>query len=387
MFVFKLTPRYGRLLIASLTLIACAVIFIHYAQHKEDGERDLNRLQGTWRLVEYKTGWGKVPVTEEFLWIFQENKFYRKSAYGQMTYEVRVDPMTNPKTLEMLPRFFNVSRKQSSPSYVIYKFEGERLLVAHSRVDGKYPQSFVPSKPDDKTSVVSCVETWERIDREGKIPEEMLRNFDDVSIKRSRNSEAETALVQFFIQFTKGKSLEVIRPFVADGKAEELLKVFANRSVDVPEDFDEMVKEWTARDAEIGERLTVNGELLKVGAEHFQDDRVLLVLQEKGADQQPFWLSRDGGRWKVDVTGFIAEKRSRDLGLFGGILVGMTQDRVRGRLNGYKLRRQLQSFEMIRETDSELIVDWRNESGKLVRHTWSFVDGKLVGYASEVRAQ
>lgn len=375
--------RLSVLLIASLALAANCPQWAR----ADDEKADLTRIQGTWRLVEYETSSGKHSQKKESLWVFKNDKLYRKSMYVESTFEFRLDAAATPKILEMLPRFSDIPRKQSSPEFAIYRFDGERLLIAESRVIGERPQSFFPSRTGDDENVVDFVLTLERIDREGKIPEEMLRNFDDVSIKRSRNSEAETALVQFFIQFTKGKSLEVIRPFVADGKAEELLKVFANRPVDVPEDFDEMVKEWTARDAEIGERLTVNGELLKVGAEHFQADRVLLVLQEKGADQQPFWLSRDGGRWKVDVTGFIAEKRSRDLGLFGGILVGMTQDRVRGRLNGYKLRRQLQSFEMIRETDSELIVDWRNESGKLVRHTWSFVDGKLVGYASEVRAQ
>lgn len=350
-------------------------------------DEDLARLQGTWRLIEYENSSGKRTQEKENLWVFSGRKLYKKNWLIETVYEVQIDPGKVPKLLEMTYRERGVPRNLFSPELAIYKFNGENLVIATSRITGKYPENFIPTAPDGMPGSVDFVLTLKRIDAKANIPDEMLKHFEDVPIQRTKNRQAEAALLKLIAGLISREPLEVIQPLVADGKATELLKRFDNIPVVDLGVVEDGLKRVTARDVVLGEQLTgSDGERFVVRDEHFGSSKILLVLQDNGVDGDVFWLHRVDGRWVVDVTGLIVEKHSRDLGLFGGIRVGMSRHRVQECLDHYRVSLRLAHYVVVKSADSELILDWQ-KNGSVVRHTFTFAKGRLSGYTSETLAE
>lgn len=350
-------------------------------------DEDLARLQGTWRLIEYENSSGKRTQEKENLWVFSGRKLYKKNWLIETVYEVQIDPGKVPKLLEMTYRKRGVPRNLFPPELAIYKFNGENLVIATSRITGKYPEDFIPTAPDGMPGSVDFVLTLKRIDAKANIPDEMLKHFEDVPIQRTKNRQAEAALLKLIAGLISREPLEVIQPLVADGKATELLKRFDNIPVVDLGVVEDGLKRVTARDVVLGEQLTgSDGERFVVRDEHFGSSKILLVLQDNGVDGDVFWLHRVDGRWVVDVTGLIVEKHSRDLGLFGGIRVGMSRHRVQECLDHYRVSLRLAHYVVVKSADSELILDWQ-KNGSVVRHTFTFAKGRLSGYTSETLAE
>ena len=298
--------------VAAVILVILTISHSHrgVAEAGED-EDELVRLQGTWKVVQFQNVYRTSVDERERYWVFAGPRLYRNvSAPLEGSYEVKVDAESDPKVLELYLRRLAEPRRDL-PECAIYKFDGERLIVATSRTKGKRPDAFIPGDAEDDSNVVNIIWTLERADKPVEIPEAMQKAFDDIETLRPKNREAEVALVKFLNLFLKRAPLEEIQPLVAEGKAKQLIDVVANDLPFPPGKMDETLKVMTVRDAFIGEKLRgPGGHWMLIKKDHFREDTALLVLQGNSI-QARFFLRKEDDGWKVDVTELIQAKQSK----------------------------------------------------------------------------
>lgn len=345
-------------------------------------EDDLARLQGTWRVVSTERDGVSKPMTSELLYVFSESRLYRKSKVNEAASTVVLDTSKSPKWMDETG-FLEDGHKDKTPVKIIYKFDGDSLLIANSRQPWETrPKSF--DTANDKTT--ASVTTLKKVSNNTAIPEHILKWYKEPSpIKTTENKAAEAVLRQVLVAFMTGEPVEKIRPLIINGTDDEIRELTKSKpTVDELTAITRGLAEITIRDIQLGERLIyADGSELLVEERHLGPNATLLMMVEDRVDQGFFALSKMEDHWKVDLSSLLREKRQASTGrrVFEGVRLRMTFARVQELLLGYKETRNYKSYSVSQPGDGTIVVEC-DDGIKRERHIFTFVDRKLARYTT-----
>ncbi len=152
------------------------------AKEPEKPKDDRERLQGSWHIVEVRTGEGpRSPreASKDQIWVFTRDKLvfnYADGSSTEMAYQV--DPKQTPKAIDLAP---TAVPEKGYTFKGIYEIDGDRLTVYYSRnvsPDAKRPARFDSEKlPGDRFFVLKRAP--KKVKDEDKQPEKVDEKPDE----------------------------------------------------------------------------------------------------------------------------------------------------------------------------------------------------------------
>jgi len=120
----------------------------------DDPKTDLNRLQGSWRVVSIEHDGKPSMAPEKVVWVFSDDYLVVKIA-GRANSKCRINlaPATTPKAIN---RYFTTAIEGDLILFTergIYRLDGEMLWVCIGEAAMDRPTEFA-SKPGSKTTLV-----------------------------------------------------------------------------------------------------------------------------------------------------------------------------------------------------------------------------------------
>ncbi len=371
--------------ICLFSLIINASHFIPASKANESTE--YSKLQGTWKAIEYENASGKHTIERNFFLVFVGKALYTRSETQKLLIEnlhsIQIYSSESPKLIELTENNPSIPKELLSRTYMIYRFDGDKLIIATSRSAGKKPDSFTPAAYNDETRVVDFVTTYERQKTNMEIPDHILKRLlpsPDPTTTRSNHPEAETVLLKFLTELGSKPSIETLEPLVAESKAQTLVDLFKDQPSFPATEIKAGLSKLSIRDAKPGERvLRMNGDHHVVTKDDCGPNKLLLILYGP-LDNEVFWLFYKDKQWKVDAGDIIARKQSKNLDMHPGIFLTMSRERVNEIIKAQKPDLEaLFPFSIVKDTDSELIFDLKS-----TRIHMTFTNGKLSGYKKEM---
>jgi uncharacterized protein (TIGR03067 family) len=107
----------------------------------DDAKKELEKLGGTWKLIEETDSGQKIPVDPNEVFIFKGESLTNKvGAKTTDEFTVKVMPGKNPKEIDLIPL---KEPNKGVPSPAIYKVEGNKLTICVNFAPGsKRPTAF-----------------------------------------------------------------------------------------------------------------------------------------------------------------------------------------------------------------------------------------------------
>jgi uncharacterized protein (TIGR03067 family) len=132
-------------------LVACIVLglLLGTDRPKDDGKKDQEKLQGTWKAVTVEAGGKAQDEAEERRLIFSGNEFsIKKGEETMIKGKFKIDPSKKPKEIDM--EFIEAKRDnlRGKTALGIYELDGDKLKWCWNKPGGERPKEFSSQATD-----------------------------------------------------------------------------------------------------------------------------------------------------------------------------------------------------------------------------------------------
>ena len=121
----------------------------------DDAKAGLDKLQGTWKAVEFESGGKKVDKEEyeKYELVITDNRFVLKGGEDPFRGTLKVDPSQSPATIDAA--FIDAEGAEHGKALGIYKLDGDRLTVCWDQgKDAQRPTEFT-TRPETGLRLMS----------------------------------------------------------------------------------------------------------------------------------------------------------------------------------------------------------------------------------------
>jgi len=120
----------------------------------DDPKTDLNRLQGSWRVVSIEQDGKPSMATEKVMWVFSDDDLVIEIAgMAKSKCRINLGPNTRPKAIN---RYFTTAIEDDlilCTQRGSYRLDGEMLWICFGEAEKDQPTEFA-SKPGSRTTLV-----------------------------------------------------------------------------------------------------------------------------------------------------------------------------------------------------------------------------------------